>query len=610
MDAAARQAALLGAIDDLERGEHDRVIDRCARILAIAPGDAGARALLRVAGERGAPGRAAAALQTAGDLRGAAALWSLAIQRSPRSPGPWRALAALQVVVGDRASAERTLRQALGVVGEHVGLLGDLGAVLVRSGDADGAAACTERAVALAPDDLAIAFADLRVMPVLHSDLASVDRWRARYVARLRALAARCDGAYLGQARAALGAVGDAFYAHYACRVDDVELQRIYGGMVHGLVARVRPPLVAPLPARPARARRRVAFVSSMWRSHTIGRLFGGWVGALDRDRFSVELWQLGPADAFTERLAARCDHVRVAPHAVAEDLGHALRERELDAVVFPEVGMDARVVRLAAMRLAPRQGVSWGHPVTTGLPTVDTFLTSAAMEPPGAEAHYTERLLALPGLGICLLEPDRAPGLRDRASFGLAEDDVVLLCTQSVFKLLPHRDRLFADIVRAVPRGRLVLLARDQPVVRATLDARLEAAGIPPDRRLVLPSLDHGDFLDLNTHADVWLDGPDWSGGMTTLEALACGAVPVTLDGPLMRTRHTRAILETLGVTDTIAETPEAWVATAVALGTDPARREALRARLAAALPRLWGDRRGVRALEAWIEGATDAAG
>ena len=39
---------------------------------------------------------------------------------------------------------------------------------------------------------------------------------------------------------------------------------------------------------------------------------------------------------------------------------------------------------------------MAWGHPETSGLPTIDYFLTSALMEPEDGDDHYTERLVRL----------------------------------------------------------------------------------------------------------------------------------------------------------------------------------------------------------------------
>lgn len=71
--------------------------------------------------------------------------------------------------------------------------------------------------------------------------------------------------------------------------------------------------------------------------------------------------------------------------------VGHALqdaRERiaalKLDALVFGDVGMDALTTGLAHARLSPVQVAFWGHPGTTGLSTVDFFITSDLFEPKG----------------------------------------------------------------------------------------------------------------------------------------------------------------------------------------------------------------------------------
>ncbi len=63
---------------------------------------------------------------------------------------------------------------------------------------------------------------------------------------------------------------------------------------------------------------------------------------------------------------------------------------------------------RLAAQRLAPVQCVAWGHPQTTGMPTMDHFLSSELMEPQDAAANYTEQLACLPNLGLYYVPDDR----------------------------------------------------------------------------------------------------------------------------------------------------------------------------------------------------------
>ena len=83
--------------------------------------------------------------------------------------------------------------------------------------------------------------------------------------------------------------------------------------------------------------------------------------------------------DAATARVRASVTHF-VAARARVEEWPALIREARLDALVHLDVGMHPHSQVLAALRLAPLQAVAWGHPVTTGLETIDWFLSGAAM--------------------------------------------------------------------------------------------------------------------------------------------------------------------------------------------------------------------------------------
>src|SRR5712691_10277764 len=83
-----------------------------------------------------------------------------------------------------------------------------------------------------------------------------------------------------------------------------------------------------------------------------------------------------------------------------------AILADRLDVLIHLDIGMPPADIRLAGLRLAPVQCVTWGHPTTTGLPTVDYFLSSALMELAEGTQHYTEKMVPLPGLSIWYDEP------------------------------------------------------------------------------------------------------------------------------------------------------------------------------------------------------------
>ena len=98
-----------------------------------------------------------------------------------------------------------------------------------------------------------------------------------------------------------------------------------------------------------------------------------------------------------------------------------AISEARLDVLFYPDIGMDPVTYFLAQARLAPVQCATWGHPVTTGMPTIDYFLSCDAAEPEGAETHYSEILVRLGGLPFSYRRPSHPNPLGSRADFDLS---------------------------------------------------------------------------------------------------------------------------------------------------------------------------------------------
>jgi len=327
-----------------------------------------------------------------------------------------------------------------------------------------------------------------------------------------------------------------------------------------------------------------------------------------DRNQFQIYLYHSASReDSMTKRVRESSDVFLQTRDF--ESLCMQIRKDQLHILIFTDIGMASKTTMLAALRLAPVQCMTWGHPVTSGLPTVDYFLSSELMEPPAAQEHYSERLVLLPGIGICVDKPPvpRAILTKSRAAWGIPEDAVVYLCCQSLFKYLPRYDHIFPAIAREVAKAKFVFFARsDMPTARfqARLQRVFSTNGLcSDDYCLMLPTQPRFDYWNLNLVCDVFLDSLGWSGGMTSLDAIACGLPIVTLPGEFMRGRHSYAILTQLGVTDTIASSESDYVRIAARLGLDTAWRKHLVRRMAEKSHNLYSDLRSVRALEDLIQ-------
>jgi CRISPR-associated protein Csy1 len=248
----------------------------------------------------------------------------------------------------------------------------------------------------------------------------------------------------------------------------------------------------------------------------------------------------------------------------------------------------------LAALRLAPVQFAAWGHPVTTGHPTIDAFFSCDSMEPAGGESHYSEKLIKLPGIGTRYLRPSIPPDT-ERAAFGLPDGATLLLCPQSLFKIHPDNDDLFARVLAGNANSLLVIFAGRHPAITDQFMRRLSRAfdrhGLAIRERVrILAPLPHQDFLRINLACDAMLDTVHWSGGNTSLDALACGLPVVTLPGAYMRGRQSAGMLSLLGVPELIAANADEYVAIAQRLIEQPAWRQQLAARIQGAQDKIFG--------------------
>ncbi len=459
------------------------------------------------------------------------------------------------------------------------------------------------------PRDPRVQWARLCALPVLYRSGDELAPVRAAFERQLTTLEGLAERDLARDPQRFDAAILLDFHLHYQ-NGDDVELQRRFGALVSRIGAANHPEWAVPRPSATdvATRRLRVGFVSAFFRSHTVHKLFGAWLD-LDRERFEVFTYHLGTAvDERTQEVAAKTRFLHL-PGPPAEAARQIVAD-DLDLLIYPEVGMDGHVLRLAAWRLAPRQWMAWGHPVTSGLPTIDAFLTSDAMEPATGERHYTETLLRLPGTSLCYERPEVGEIRADRDAFGLESDAVVYLACQSLFKYLPENDALFPAIAQQVPDARFAFIANESEAMNTLFDERMHAAfeaqGLEAATHVVrVPRLSEIEYQRLNASSDIYLDSVGWSGGNTSLEAIAHGLPIVAFPSTLMRGRHTAALLQQMGLDDLIAESLDGYVELAVRLGRDQTFRAETRSRIAERAGRLYEDRSAIAALETRIEQA-----
>ncbi len=453
-----------------------------------------------------------------------------------------------------------------------------------------------------------------KILPVIISTGQQLEKSREKYKQGVENLANNLQlDTKTGRKNALRGLLTSTnFYLQYQGQ-DDLELQCMYGSMLSEIMAANYPQWSKPLDKKPLKTgeKIKIGYVTAFLRAHNGAVWLLGWLNNRNRDDFEIYCYHTDSAiDEKTTEFKNACDHFHHIPGNM-DALCKKIVDDQLHILVYPELGMDSQSMMTAGLRLAPIQCVGWGHPITSGLSTMDYWISSDLMEPENGQQHYLEKLVRLPNLANChsKQQHDRIqaePLTKKRADFGLPEDAVLYFCSQSLFKYLPQYDYLWPEIAKKVPNAKFVFLGISSIHVLKEFMARVEYAFKQyemdvKDYCIMLNRQTPEDYLTLNRLVDVFLDNPPWSGNNTSMAAIDAHLPIVSYPTGFMRGRHSFAILKMLNVTETIAESEQEYIEIAARLGNDKNYRQQIVQKIADQHELIYNDLECVRGLEAF---------
>ncbi|HEY0334387.1 MAG TPA: UDP-N-acetylglucosamine-peptide N-acetylglucosaminyltransferase [Stenotrophomonas sp.] len=233
------------------------------------------------------------------------------------------------------------------------------------------------------------------------------------------------------------------------------------------------------------------------------------------------------------------------------------------------------------AMRPAPVL-MNWlAYPGTSGAPWIDYVIGDHFALPESLAAHYSERVLRMPGAFQPSDDTRTIGEPPSRTECGLPDESVVFCCFNNSYKLNPRSFTRLLDVLRGV-RGSVLWLLSGPGRADERLRAAASGAGIDPQRLVFMPKLPHAQYLSRYRHADLFLDTHPYNAHTTASDALWAGCPVLTTPGLAFASRVAGSLNHHLGMDELNVDDDATFVATAVALGRDRPRLAALRERLA----------------------------
>jgi len=357
----------------------------------------------------------------------------------------------------------------------------------------------------------------------------------------------------------------------------------------------------------------KLGLVSGHIHQHSVwDALVRGWVENIDKNRFELFFFYTGTIkDKETEFAKSISTHF--VECGELSDCVDEILKAQVDILIYPEIGMHPIPVQLASLRLAPVQFGSWGHPETTGLPTVDYYLSAELLEPDHSEKYYTEQLVKLPNLGCCYKYSAVLPESIELKKIGIAEDQPLLICPGVPFKYQPQHDHVFVNIAKKLGKCQFIFFTfkvnQLTEIFKERLDNLFLAAGMnSQDYCIFIPWQTKESFYGLMKRADVFMDTIGFSGFNTAMQAIECELPIVTREGRFMRGRLASGILKRIGLQELVALNEDDYVRLVIRLIQDKEFNCLIRKNIQERSHVLYNDLEPVKALENFIEQACSA--
>lgn len=262
--------------------------------------------------------------------------------------------------------------------------------------------------------------------------------------------------------------------------------------------------------------------------------------------------------DAVTQRLKASFDQWRDVAKLAHTELAHTIRADGIDILIDLAGHTGRNRLATLAHKPAPIQASWIGFPGTTGLQSVDYYLTDKYFLPQAEFAHqFTEKLVYLPAT-TPFLPFEGAPPVN--ALPARTNGYITFGSFNKLKKFSPAVIALWARVLHAHPGSRMVLggmESSDNPTVLQWFANE----GIAADRLRFYPVSDMPTYLGLHHQVDLCLDTFPYSGGTTTWHAVWMGVPTLILSGPTPTCRTGNFVLGHAGLLAFQANSPQEFV-------------------------------------------------
>ena len=327
----------------------------------------------------------------------------------------------------------------------------------------------------------------------------------------------------------------------------------------------------------------KIGFISTNFFNQSVSRDRMGIIRNLPRELFDVTVFfYFKPSDDLGNFIWDSDNTNIVLPDTNIFERRRIIEEQKLNILIYCDIGMAPDTYFLSFSRLAPIQCNTWGHSDTSGIDTIDYYLSSVYYEKDYAGGHpennYSEKLVLMDSLCTYYYKIIEDPTMVNKNYFGFSNNTNIYLSSQVLFKLNPNYDKVINNILENDPNGIVVFIKMNLgSYIQDTLINRLEKTLKHNMTRFHLVEWQtcERDFYKLLSIADVIIDPYPFGGCNTSFSAFSMGIPIVTMPADMINGRFTYGLYKKMGIMDLVAYNFEDYVKLANKCATNKLWRE-----------------------------------
>ncbi len=322
--------------------------------------------------------------------------------------------------------------------------------------------------------------------------------------------------------------------------------------------------------------RLRIGYVSSDFRKHALSFFFEPILKNHDRTQVEVYCYSnVHKPDEVTERLKTMTDEWCSTLEMSDKEVAQKINNDNIDILIDLSGHTAKNRLTIFTYRPAPIQVTYLGYCSTTGLKTMDYWITDTIMHPEDTVELAVEEIVRLERCWTCYQPPANAPEIVSEAQ----PDNIITFGSfNNLSKLSSEVVKCWSQLLKEVTNSRLVLKARQlsDPFMQERVLNQFALHGISSNQLILLPNTPS--YMADYNKIDIALDTFPRTGGVTTADALWMGVPVITMSGQRYIERQGASILNQIGLEELITSTPEEYISRAVTLAKDQTRRDELK--------------------------------